>query len=122
MHGGAVSALHQAAGPGILWGGRVVLIKRIENTVLIGIPLLGSILGLLHIVRHGLSWIDASAFLVFYALMGLGVALGMHRHFTHKSYEAAPLLRFLLGAFATMCFQGTILRWVIDHRRHHAHA
>jgi stearoyl-CoA desaturase (delta-9 desaturase) len=29
-------------------------------------------------------------------------------------------LRFLLGAAASMAFQGSLLRWAADHRRHHA--
>jgi stearoyl-CoA desaturase (delta-9 desaturase) len=107
---------------GIHWAGPAILQKRLENTYLIGIPLAGSILAAVWIANRGITLIDVSAFAIFYALTGLGVALGMHRYFTHKSFEAVLPLRLLLGASATMSFQGTILRWVADHRRHHSHS
>ncbi len=107
---------------GIIWRGAPVLKKRVENALLIGIPASGSVLAIAWVAQHGLSWVDGAAFLIFYALTGFGVALGMHRYFTHRSFETTLPLRFILGALATMCFQGTILRWVADHRRHHAHA
>jgi stearoyl-CoA desaturase (delta-9 desaturase) len=107
---------------GIIWGGPPVLVKRLQNTALIGLPLAGSVVAIFWIVEHGVSVIDVASFLLFYLLTGLGVALGMHRYFTHHSFETVLPFRIFLGAFATMSFQGSILRWVVDHRRHHAHA
>jgi stearoyl-CoA desaturase (delta-9 desaturase) len=107
---------------GIFWGGPAVLIKRVENAALIGIPFAGSVAALVWSAEHGLTVVDVYSFLIFYFLTGLGVALGMHRYFTHRSFKTALPIQLLLGAFATMSFQGSILRWVVDHRRHHAHA
>lgn len=106
---------------GVIVGGQRVFVKRIENAFLIGIPLLGSVAAVWHIVTHGMTWIDVSSFLIFYIFVGLGVALGLHRYFSHRSFEAHPVIVFLLGAGGTMAFQGSIARWVADHRRHHAH-
>jgi stearoyl-CoA desaturase (Delta-9 desaturase) len=108
--------------PGVRFGGRPAVVKRIENAILVGVPLFGSVLAAFHIVGRGLTWIDLSAFVVFYVLVGLGVALGFHRYFSHKSFETMPALAFLLGALGSMAFQGSVLRWIIDHHRHHAHA
>src|ERR1700743_2312415 len=71
--------------PGVRFGGRPAVVKRIENAILVGVPLFGSVLAAFHIVGRGLTWIDLSAFVVFYVLVGLGVALGFHRYFFHKS-------------------------------------
>jgi stearoyl-CoA desaturase (delta-9 desaturase) len=119
MGGGEV---HLALAPGIVTGGRMVLAKRVENALLIGIPAVGSSAAIYVLVTEGWTLVDVSSFVIFYVAVGIGVALGMHRYFTHRSFEAVLPLRVVLAAVATMSFQGTILRWVVDHRRHHAHA
>lgn len=106
---------------GVIVGGKEVLVKRVENSFLIGIPFLGSVAAIWHISTNGMTWIDVSSFFIFYVFVGLGVALGLHRYFSHRSFEAHPFVVFLLAAGGTMAFQGSIARWVADHRRHHAH-
>ena len=63
---------------GILVGGWPARRKQLENCFLIGLPLGGSVLAIGHIASDGLGWIDATAFLLFYVLVGLGVALGRY--------------------------------------------
>jgi stearoyl-CoA desaturase (Delta-9 desaturase) len=113
--------LESTAFNGIRFGGRPAAIKRIENSVLIGVPLIGSAIAIEHIFRCGLSFIDLSAFFIFYLIVGLGTALGLHRYFSHRSFETTPVIAFLLGALGSMAFQGSVVRWVADHRRHHSH-
>ena len=106
---------------GVRFGGGSAFKKRVENALLIGIPLVGSILAVWRIVEGEFSWIDVASFAIFYLLVGLGTALGLHRYFSHRSFETTGVIAFLLGAFGSMAFQGSISRWVADHRRHHAH-
>jgi stearoyl-CoA desaturase (delta-9 desaturase) len=103
-------------------GGPLVLRKRIANAILIGIPATGSILTIPWVWINGISAIEITSFVIFYVIVGLGVSLGMHRYFSHKSFVARPSLAVLLAAAASMAFQGSIYRWVLDHRRHHSHA
>jgi stearoyl-CoA desaturase (Delta-9 desaturase) len=51
---------------------------------------------------------------------GLGVSVGLHRLFSHRSFEAAPPLRVLLGVLGAMAAQGPAVYWVSLHRMHHA--
>jgi stearoyl-CoA desaturase (delta-9 desaturase) len=51
---------------------------------------------------------------------GLGVTVGFHRCFTHRSFAAAPALRIVLAIAGSMSFQGSVISWVATHRRHHA--
>jgi stearoyl-CoA desaturase (Delta-9 desaturase) len=95
--------------------------KKIENGFLIGVPLIGSIIAVIHIYRYGLTLIDIISFLFHFLLVGLGVSLGLHRLFSHASFKPHPVIGYSLGALGSMAFQGSILRWVADHRRHHAH-
>jgi stearoyl-CoA desaturase (delta-9 desaturase) len=66
--------------------------------------------------------LDASIFFAAYCFTGLGVTVGFHRLFTHKSFEAKPWFRNLLAIAGSMAIQGPVIRWVADHRRHHAFA
>jgi stearoyl-CoA desaturase (Delta-9 desaturase) len=51
---------------------------------------------------------------------GVGVSVGLHRHFSHRSFEASPALRWCLGACGSMAAQGPVVYWVALHRMHHA--
>lgn len=51
---------------------------------------------------------------------GLGVSVGLHRLFSHRSFEAKPALRAALGFLGAMAAQGPLVYWVALHRMHHA--
>ncbi|MCU1490310.1 MAG: acyl-CoA desaturase, partial [Acidimicrobiaceae bacterium] len=74
----------------------------------------------------GLLWgvafrpLDLVLFLVLYLLTGLGITVGYHRLFTHRSFEAAPAVRVALAILGAMTLQGPVTQWVTDHRKHHA--
>jgi stearoyl-CoA desaturase (delta-9 desaturase) len=68
----------------------------------------------------GLGWHDIVLAIVFYAISGLGVTVGFHRYLTHGSFKAKRPLRIALAAAGTMAIEGPAIRWVADHRRHHA--
>ncbi|OZM84036.1 acyl-CoA desaturase [Pseudonocardia sp. MH-G8] len=68
----------------------------------------------------GLTWLDVGLTLTFYFLTGLGVTVGFHRYFTHGSFKAKRPLRVALAVLGSVAFQGGVIGWVADHRRHHA--
>jgi stearoyl-CoA desaturase (delta-9 desaturase) len=49
----------------------------------------------------------------------LGITIGFHRFFTHRSFETVPVVRLLLGIAGSMAAQGPLLFWVSEHRQHH---
>jgi stearoyl-CoA desaturase (Delta-9 desaturase) len=67
-----------------------------------------------------LSWRDVALFAVFYTACGLGVTVGYHRLFTHRSFETTPWVRATLAVLGAMSTQGPVTQWVTDHRKHHA--
>jgi stearoyl-CoA desaturase (delta-9 desaturase) len=73
-------------------------------------------------VGLGPSWLDLGLAVAFYAFTGHGVTLGFHRLFTHKSFRANRGLRIVLAVAGSMSVQNTVINWVADHRRHHAHS
>ena len=70
----------------------------------------------------GMGWTDVVLFVVFYYVSGLGITIGYHRLFTHGSFKANRPLRIGLAIAGSMAIEGPVIRWVADHRRHHAYS
>jgi stearoyl-CoA desaturase (delta-9 desaturase) len=66
-----------------------------------------------------LRWHDLVVFGIVYLLTGFGVTVGFHRHLTHRSFEAGPMVRGTLAALGSAAIEGPVISWVADHRRHH---
>jgi stearoyl-CoA desaturase (delta-9 desaturase) len=79
-------------------------------------------------VAAWLSWeglLNASDIVVFvllYGLTGLGVTVGFHRLFTHRSFKTRPAVRGVLAILGSAAIEGPVISWVADHRKHHAFA
>ena len=68
----------------------------------------------------GLSWLDVGLAAAMYVISVLGITVGFHRYFTHRSFVATPALRSALAIAGSLALQGDVVTWVADHRRHHA--
>jgi stearoyl-CoA desaturase (delta-9 desaturase) len=49
------------------------------------------------------------------------VTVGLHRLLAHRAFEARPPVRATLAVLGTMAMQGPVIRWVTNHRKHHAY-
>jgi stearoyl-CoA desaturase (delta-9 desaturase) len=65
---------------------------------------------------------DIVILVTLYALTGLGVTVGFHRLFTHRSFKARPAVRGVLAILGSAAIEGPVISWVADHRKHHAFA
>ena len=54
-----------------------------------------------------------------YLFSMLGITMGFHRLFTHRSFQCVAPLRAVLGIAGSMAAQGPLFFWVACHRRHH---
>lgn len=52
-------------------------------------------------------------------ISGFGITVGVHRLWSHRSYEANFAVRLILMLFNSVANQGTIFHWARDHRVHH---
>ncbi len=52
---------------------------------------------------------------------GMSITAGYHRLWSHRAYEAHPLIRWLYAIGGAFALQNSILHWSSDHRVHHAH-
>jgi stearoyl-CoA desaturase (delta-9 desaturase) len=74
----------------------------------------------IYLPLHGMSWPIGVMAMVLTGLTIFSISAGYHRLFSHRTYEAHPVLRFLLLAVGAGAYQNSVLAWASDHRRHHA--
>ena len=57
-----------------------------------------------------------------YLAVGMSICAGYHRFFSHRSYEAHPIVQAFFAFFGAMAAENSILWWSSSHRVHHKHA
>jgi stearoyl-CoA desaturase (delta-9 desaturase) len=95
---------------------------QLVNLALVIVPFAGLVAAGALLWGWGFSWVELGLLLGMYLLTGLGITVGFHRLFTHRSLQAGRVVRFVLAALGSMAAQGPLLRWVALHRRHHQHS
>jgi len=65
------------------------------------------------------GWHDLAIMLALYLITGFGVTVGFHRYFTHRSFETHRPIRYGLAVAGSLALQGSPIKWVADHRKHH---
>ncbi|MEO1403219.1 MAG: acyl-CoA desaturase [Cyanobacteria bacterium J06635_1] len=72
--------------------------------------------------QQGFSSAELGMFATLCALTLLGIEVGFHRHFSHRSFRAHPWIRAILAALGSMAFQSSVIWWVGIHRTHHKYS
>jgi len=91
----------------------------VANLVVTTVPV--GLLGLAAWLAWGgaLHWPDLVVLAVTYLLTGLGVTVGFHRLFTHRSFKTSAPMRAVLAALGSAAIEGPVIEWVANHRKHH---
>ena len=95
---------------------------RLFTGVVVVVPLVGLAMAVAYFWHHGVGWFDLGLAVAFYLVTGLGVSLGFHRLFTHRSFRARRGLRIALAVAGSLGAEGSLISWVSHHRRHHVYA
>ena len=66
-----------------------------------------------------LHWHDLVVLAITYTLSGLGVTVGFHRLFTHRSFKTTRGVRAALAILGSTSVEGPVIEWVATHRKHH---
>jgi stearoyl-CoA desaturase (delta-9 desaturase) len=66
-----------------------------------------------------LGWQDLVVLAIGYILTGLGITVGFHRLFTHRSFKTSVPVRFLFAVLGSAAVEGPLIEWVSNHRMHH---
>jgi stearoyl-CoA desaturase (delta-9 desaturase) len=93
---------------------------KITNLIAVPLPLVGLIVAIILLWHKAAGPLQLIVMGVFYVLTAIGITLGYHRMFTHRSFEAHPVTRAIIAVMGTMAMQGSVITWVADHRKHHA--
>ena len=88
--------------------------------ILVG-PLIGVAVAAISLFGRLPSILDLVLAVVFYAISGHGVTAGYHRLFAHRSFRARRGVKIALALAGSLAFEGAVISWVANHRRHHAY-
>jgi stearoyl-CoA desaturase (delta-9 desaturase) len=93
---------------------------KIINLIAIPLPFIGLIVAVALLWNRAIGPLELGLMAGFYVITCLGVTLGYHRMFTHRSFEASRPFRAIIAVLGSMAVEGSVIRWVADHRKHHA--
>ncbi len=98
---------------------RTLVFAWIGTFIGVTIPMLGVVAAAFLLWGWGFGWVDLGLLVGMYMLTMIGVTVGFHRLFTHRSFQAVRPVQFVLGVLGSMSFQGPLIDWVGRHRLHH---
>jgi stearoyl-CoA desaturase (delta-9 desaturase) len=93
--------------------------ERVVRTLAFGVPPAALVVAGWMAWGGALRWQDLLVLAITYTLSGLGVTVGFHRLFTHRSFKTTRAVRALLAVFGSTAVEGPLIEWVATHRKHH---
>ena len=85
------------------------------------LPFAGFVAAVALLWQRGVGPAELALLAAMYLAAGLGVTVGYHRLFTHRSFACPRGVEYALAALGSMAAFGPVIDWVADHRLHHAH-
>lgn len=87
-------------------------------------PILALVLGgfLFFSSQLMLTQVEVYTAILFWAISSLGITVGYHRLFTHRSLKVRRPVKFLLHGLGLIAGQGGAISWAALHRQHHKYS
>jgi stearoyl-CoA desaturase (Delta-9 desaturase) len=95
--------------------------ERYANLVGVVIPFAGVIVAIVLFWNRAVDAADLAILAVMYLITAVGVTVGFHRLLTHRAFQTYPWLERTFAVMGSLSVQGSVMDWVADHRKHHAH-
>jgi stearoyl-CoA desaturase (delta-9 desaturase) len=92
---------------------------KLINLAGIVLPFVGLIVAIVLLWDRMVGLTELSILAVGYVLTGVGITVGYHRLFTHRSFQTYRPVRYAFAVLGQMAVEGDVLAWVSDHRKHH---
>jgi len=102
-------------------GGTMLKLKAVNLTAVL-VPFIGVLVAIVLLWGTAFNWIYLAIFGFMYLSTSIGITVGYHRLFTHRSFKTPKPVVAILAALGSMAVEGPVLQWVADHRRHHQHS
>jgi len=90
----------------------VIVFGTVSLGAMIAVPLFGYL--------YGYTAFDWILFSILYIVTGLGITVGYHRLFSHRSFTCKPWVEIYFLISGGWAMENSALKWCSDHIRHHA--
>ena len=95
--------------------------ERTANLIGVVVPFLGVLAAAVLLWDRAVDGADVAIFAAMYLVSALGVTVGFHRLLTHRAFQTRPWVERAFAVLGSLSVQGSVMDWVADHRKHHAH-
>ncbi len=95
--------------------------ERNVNLLGVVVPLLGVLAAVVLLWDRAVDATDLIVLAAMYMLTAVGITVGFHRLLTHRAFQTRPWLERTFAVLGSLSVQGSVMDWVADHRKHHAH-
>jgi stearoyl-CoA desaturase (delta-9 desaturase) len=95
--------------------------QRYTNLAAVVLPLLAFLAAIVLLWNRIVGWNDLVLLAVLYVATGLGITVGFHRMLTHRAFQTSKTVERIFAVLGSLAVQGSVIQWVSDHRKHHAH-
>jgi stearoyl-CoA desaturase (Delta-9 desaturase) len=95
--------------------------ERTANLLGVVVPFLGVLAAIVLLWNRAVDAADIGILIVMYLMSALGITVGFHRLLTHRAFQTYPWMERTLAVLGSLAVQGSVMDWVADHRKHHAH-
>jgi stearoyl-CoA desaturase (Delta-9 desaturase) len=96
-------------------------LRKFGNLLGVLLPFVGLIAAIVLLWHEAVGPLELGLMAALYVFTCLGVTLGYHRMFTHRALDASRPFRAVIAVIGSMAVQGSVIKWVADHRKHHAY-
>jgi len=95
--------------------------QRYINLAAVVLPLLAFFAAIVLLWNRVVGWHDLVLLGVLYVATGFGITVGFHRMLTHRAFQTSKTMERAFAILGSLAVQGSVIQWVSDHRKHHAH-
>jgi len=99
----------------------VTRFERAANLIGVVMPFLGILAAIVLLWNRAVDGADLAILAISYLLTAVGITVGFHRLLTHRAFATHPWLERTFAVLGSLSVQGSVMDWVADHRKHHAH-
>lgn len=102
--------------------GHLKFLRLIHVLAITLLPLIGTGWTIFSLRYHAVKALDISLLIGMFFITAVGIEVGYHRHFSHRSFQTSTAVSVALAILGSMAAQGPVMYWVVLHRRHHEYS
>src|ERR1700761_7563371 len=100
---------------------QVTRLERTANLAGVVVPFAGTLAAIVMLWNRAVDVTDLIVLVVMYLITAVGITVGFHRLLTHRAFASYPWVERTFAVLGSLSVQGSVMDWVADHRKHHAH-